>query len=186
MVNVIDLLLSRGAIGRGKDGWEIRVPMEKLVLDIPQNVQDIVERQFSRATPEERELLSAAGIVGPEFSTDVLAAALGMDWEVSRVEECCQDLARRGRWLVSCDPGHETYRFIHEFHQRTLCRMLPSSRRAEFHLRIAEFLERQSRSSHNDLAFDLATAFRRRSFVFTSPAEFCSLRANLGEAARHR
>jgi predicted ATPase len=144
MVNVIDLLLSRQTIRNNGETWELRVAEGEPASDIPESVQEMVERQIACSPAEEQALLRAASIVGPEFSAAALAAALGEESDSVQVEERCLHLVRRGRWLEARPPGDDQFRFIHELYQRALRRTVPAGERIQCHRRIAAFLEEAS------------------------------------------
>jgi DNA-binding winged helix-turn-helix (wHTH) protein len=149
MVNVIDLLLSRGTIRPNGVGWELRVAEGGPTYDIPESVQEMVEYQLARSSAEEQALLKAASIAGPEFSAGALAAALGAEADILGVEERCHRLARRGRWLAAHHDQDGVFRFVHELYQRALRRTVSSGQRIQLHLRIARFLEAASPKGAN-------------------------------------
>ena len=154
MVNVVDLLLSRGAILSNGARWELRVPDGELAFEIPESVQDMVERRIARFSSGEQALLKAASVIGTEFSAAALAAALGPPTDPVQVEEHCHNLVRRGQWLASPETGEDPFRFIHELYQRAIRRTVPAGERIELHSRIAEFLEATSPKGAN--AMELA------------------------------
>ena len=141
VVNVIDQLVSKAVIVSCRGSWALSVPAREIAVDIPESVQEMIERWVACCPPEEHALLQAASIVGPEFSTGILAAALGGEADLIRIEECCQGLVRRRQWLVSVEPAENTFRFIHELYQEALRRTLVAGERIKLHIRIAGFLE---------------------------------------------
>jgi hypothetical protein len=156
MINVIDLLLSRKVIVHSAGGWQLGIPAREAAFEIPENIQQMVERQIARSAPEEQALLKAAAIVGTEFSAGALAAALGAEVDPIRVEEHCHNLAHSGQWLAERESGDDQFCFIHELYQRALRRTVPAGERIKLHLRIAGFLETTRTAAIGANALELA------------------------------
>jgi len=156
-VNVIDLLVSTGAIVQDGGTWELAAPIGAIAESIPETVREMIERQFEGLSEPQRALLTAACVVGWEFSIPVLAAAL--EWDAVTVEELCEDLVRTRQWIraVNLPPGR--YRFIHALYQHALYLGVPAGRRVDLHLKIGAHLEKDHSSVWNESPVELAAHF---------------------------
>src|SRR5262249_22143012 len=70
------------------------------ILSIPRNMRRFIDRQIDELGESERQLLCAASVIGREFPTASVAAALGTNAE--QVEIGCARLARQGVFIVKC------------------------------------------------------------------------------------
>jgi DNA-binding winged helix-turn-helix (wHTH) protein/tetratricopeptide (TPR) repeat protein len=165
MVNLLDHLVACGFIVQRDKRWDLDAKLEDLELTIPQTIQQIIERQIEMCTPQERRLLQAASVEGPEFSIAGIAAALGD--KADRIEMRCRKLAQRNQFLqfagIRGTPAgrHRYYRFIHALYQSTCYQLLPEERQAQFHRRVAEFMEKTNSSKLGEVATRLAMHFDR-------------------------
>ena len=57
----------------------------------------MIEQKFAHLTPEERQVLEAASVEGAEFSSAVIATAVGR--ETIEIEEHCADLVRHSQFI---------------------------------------------------------------------------------------
>ena len=62
----VDHMLSRGWILDTNPGWVLTTSPEKLPLEIPDDAQRVIEMQFERLSPADRELVEAASAAGPK------------------------------------------------------------------------------------------------------------------------
>ena len=77
MVNVLDHLATHGLLLLSDGHWILNMTLEKAAQAVPPTIQQIIERQFERYTPEEQQLLKIASVNGEEFSAAGVAAVLG-------------------------------------------------------------------------------------------------------------
>jgi DNA-binding winged helix-turn-helix (wHTH) protein/predicted ATPase len=64
------------------------------ILSIPHDVRRFIDRQIDQLNESDRSLLTAASVIGREFTTAAVAAALEID--VEKVETRCAHLSRHG------------------------------------------------------------------------------------------
>jgi DNA-binding SARP family transcriptional activator len=107
-------------------------------LGIPQGVQDVIGRRLRCLSPGSLRVLTAASILGREFSLGALARLSGLAGE-ALVETLDEAVAER---LVGEVPGAPGYlRFTHVLIRDTLYQGLSGPRRLWFHRQAGEVLE---------------------------------------------
>jgi tetratricopeptide (TPR) repeat protein len=140
MVATADHLESAGRVVPTPGGW-ILAPAEADEIHLPDSLRAVAEQQLARLEPADVELLEAASVGGPDFASQIVAAAL--ECALAEVEERCMRLARQGRFLR--DDGVASWRdgsvgsafaFTHVAYRDALYQRLPAARRALLHRRI--------------------------------------------------
>jgi predicted ATPase/DNA-binding winged helix-turn-helix (wHTH) protein len=164
MVNVVDYLVDRGLIAEVAGKWEFKAETEKINLETPENVRQMIEKQIDRLGIEDQRVLEAASVAGAEFSATAVAAALEED--VIEVEERCEELARRHQFLQASRTGESPdgaaqYRFIHALYQNALYQRIPAARRSQLHRRIGEHEEALMGERASEIAAELAMHFEQ-------------------------
>src|SRR5262249_9747697 len=86
LTNLVDDWLAQGVLARRAGRWEWRD--DGSAGGVPEGVRALLERRVDRLGEDERRVLEAASVAGPEFSAAAVAAALGED-ELA-VEGCCE------------------------------------------------------------------------------------------------
>lgn len=136
------------------------------ILSIPHDVRRFIERQIDELDGTDRNLLMAASVIGREFATAGVAAAL--ETEVEAVEAGCTRLARQGIFIVSSGSTvwpdgtrTELYSFRHDLYRELLYDRLPATRRAGSHARIGRRLEAAWAGRLDAVASQLAEHFER-------------------------
>ena len=66
-------------------------------IDVPENIQPMIEKQLDRLSPEEQRVLEVASVAGAEFSAAAVAA--GTKMTTGEIETCCTGLVRRELFL---------------------------------------------------------------------------------------
>lgn len=166
MVAVANQLITRGWLVATDPGWALTVSLEKLLLEVPDDLRDVIRFQFHGMGPADRSLLEAASVNGGNSTVAELAPAI--DAELRAAEEACEQMVRTSRFLRIADdaaiPGEHTarrYRFIHALYQHVIYEEIPAGRRRRLHLRLGEALERSIGDSAFHNAFRLASHFER-------------------------
>jgi DNA-binding winged helix-turn-helix (wHTH) protein/predicted ATPase len=166
VVSLVDYWLSQGALIESAGEWHLSAPVDDLTASVPDSLRQLIEKQLERLTADECRMLEAAGVVGLEFSTAAVAAALGEPEE--RVEDWCEGLAGQGRFLLA--RGMEAlanrtatgrYGFIHGLYQQVLYERLAAVRRTRLHHRIGEWGASVFSARAQDTAAKLAMHFER-------------------------
>ena len=137
---------------------------EASVDGVPENLRQLLEQRLSGLSIDEQRFLEIGGIVGVEFASAAVAAALDVDAE--SVEACCEGLTRRGQWLQTRGTEvwpdgtiSERYGFIHSLYQEVAYQRVAPGRRLRLHRRIAERLESGHGVQARELAAELAIHF---------------------------
>src|SRR5262245_41708260 len=91
MVNVVDYLSAQGVLGAA---GETRPTVQ---IEVPESIQQLIEKQLDRLSPEERRVLEVASVAGVQFSAAAVAA--GTKMTAGDVEVCCTGLVRRELFL---------------------------------------------------------------------------------------
>lgn len=146
MVNMVDYLVNRGSLSAREGRWELDGDREALETGIPEDIDQLIERQLDAVSEDERRVLDAASVAGRVFSVAAVAAAL--DEGALSVEARTEALAQRRAFLeragtAELPDGAETarYAFIHSLHENALFRRVPATRRALLHNRLGAFCE---------------------------------------------
>lgn len=126
------VLLKQGKIV--KDGERCTlIPGEK--LRVPENLSAFLQQKVSRLGRKVQAVLTAAAVIGMEFSFEVLAEVL--DLSSGEILDALD--AALASQLVEEGPGG--YRFYHPLIRRTLYESLSRARRGHLHLQTAEAIE---------------------------------------------
>lgn len=160
----VDAWVARGAIVQESGGWMLRVAPETLEDAVPETLERLVQQQVERLDEDRRSALEAGSVAGPEFAAAAAAAGLGLP--VAGVEECCEALARQGRFLAR--RGEEEwpdgtfsgrYAFVHHLHRDVVYRRLSAGRRTALHRRIGARLAQAYGAAAATRAPELALHF---------------------------
>jgi predicted ATPase/DNA-binding winged helix-turn-helix (wHTH) protein len=105
---------------------------------VPNNLQQMFERQATQLSQPEQDMLAAAAVAGESFNIASVAATLGVD--PAHVESLCETLVRQQMILkygdvVRFPDGMESsgYSFLHVLCRDALYRRVPLARRSRLH-----------------------------------------------------
>lgn len=147
VVHVLQTLRDEGGIWYGGTRWEWR-PLDELSL--PPAIGQVLERRLDRLSPRARAVLSAAAVLGPAFSIDlVIAAGAGNDAEVrAAIDEgiAATVLEQTG------DPRQGRYAFTHTLIAEACRRSIPERQRQRLHEIAARTLELRTPAAVGDIA----------------------------------
>lgn len=142
MVSLLDELAGRGMLALREGRWELMVSIDEIQAHRPASVKQLIDMQLDRLSPLEQRVLEAASIVGTEFSTTLVAAALELP--IEQVDDTCDALRRRSLFLRA-EPG-DRYALTHALIQEVCEERSSASRRQRWHRLVAETIERDPRS----------------------------------------
>ena len=161
MVSAVDHLQAEGLITESAGRWQLRVELAEIEIDAPESVRQIIEKQIDRLSHDQRRALEAASVAGAEFS--VAAVAAGLDEDLMRIEEMCEELARRRQFIEAAGVGElpdggvtSRYRFAHAFYRNVLYDRMATAQRARLRRRIAERGEAVYGARAGEIAAELA------------------------------
>lgn len=168
MVAALDHIAKRELISRDNGSWQLRVPLEEIDLEVPENLRQMIEAQIERLSPEEQRALEVASVRGVSFRTTVIAVAAALD--VEKFEDLCEELSRRQHMLRSTGSYQfpdgtvsQGYEFAHALYREVFYHRQPPGRRAKLHLRIGERLEELYSKHESEVASELAEHFEEAS-----------------------
>jgi DNA-binding winged helix-turn-helix (wHTH) protein/predicted ATPase/type II secretory pathway predicted ATPase ExeA len=166
MRSLIEAWIADGALERRDGRWEMRASVASLAASEPDSLLQLIDQQLYQFSPEDQETLEAASVVGVEFSTAAVAAALEQDEE--GVERRCAVLARQGQFLRSAGTAEwpdgtvaARFEFVHQLYKEVLYRRLPPGRQKRLHARIGARLETGYGALAHERAPELAVHFVR-------------------------
>jgi len=176
LVSLVEDLIERGLLREGSSSDEPVVPrnaefdahwVAALEGTIPQGVREMIVAQHERLADAERRVLHAAAVAGVEFSAAAVAGALG-EVDVVAVEETCDALARRHRFLESRGASEwpdgtlaHRFGFLHELFHNVVYERVPAARRARMHQALGLRMELAWSDHAGDIAPELAVHFEQ-------------------------
>jgi len=153
--------IDEGVVERVGDGWCVTRPLEALAAEVPKSLGALVEQRVECLGPDERHVLEAAAVIGPVFTSALVAAALEADEE--EVDAKCHALGRRRQIVQEAVseawPGGQSsgrFVFAHHLYRDTLHAHIPHTRRARLHARVAQRLEALHGDHVDEMANELA------------------------------
>jgi predicted ATPase len=149
IVELIRMMVEEEAIERKDDVWTLAKDLKE--ANIPTKVNDVIVRRLNRLQEGERKILDYASVIGEEFTSTVLADAMG----VSRVEllEQLRTLEKKHTLIHSLGAK---YKFDHAKIKEVLYSEIPVELRMEYHLIIANRIEEQNKDKLDNVIEDLA------------------------------
>ena len=146
MVAILDDLVERGLITRAPSGWQLQVALERIGVEVPRTLNELIETRIQRLALVERRLLETASVAGTEFGAATTAPAAELD--AQRFEDSCEDLSRHGSFihraemkLLPDNKPMQLYGFNHGMYRQVLYGRQGAERRARLHRAIGERLE---------------------------------------------
>jgi len=166
MVNMVNDLISGGALARRDGQWHIDGSIEAATDRIAHGVQELIGRRLHGLAPSARQVLEAASAVGDDFAVAAVAAALQDDAE--SIEEICEQLAAPGGLITDAGVAEwpdgsvsGRYRFRHALYRQVLYEGISEARRVRLHRAIGLRQEAGFGAQAGDHAAELAMHFTR-------------------------
>ncbi|HSR99255.1 MAG TPA: AAA family ATPase, partial [Kofleriaceae bacterium] len=185
LVSLVDELARREMIVEDERGASLAITLDELAAHRADSVRQLIDMQLDRLTRDEQRALEAASVIGQDFSTALVAAAL--DAPAEAVDEWCDWLARRQLFLrrEGADEWpdgvvHTRYAFRHALVQEVCVERASPVRRQVWHRLVAERLERAYLGDPSPVAHVLAMHFDR-AHVATRAVAFYMLAAERNE-----
>lgn len=147
VVHVLQTLRDEGGIWYAGTRWEWR-PLDELAL--PPAIGQVLERRLDRLSPRARAVLSAAAVLGPSFSLDlVIASGAGSD---SDVRAAIDEGTAATVIEQSGDQRQGRYAFTHVLIADACRRAIPERQRQRLHEIAARTLELRTPAAVGDIA----------------------------------
>jgi len=162
---------------------------EDAAAPVTTRVRDVVRWRLARLPAGAVELLTAAAVAGPEFDLAIAAAAAGVGTEHALDALAAAEDAR----LVRPAGALDRFGFAHALVRHAIVDDLPAGRRVRLHARVADALERASRTrsvaaaelaAHLDAAGGLADPGKTLAYARTA-AEVAAEQLAFDIAAEH-
>lgn len=142
MVSLLDELAGRRMLAERDGSWTLTVSIDEVQTHRPASVKQLIDMQLDRLSAPEQRVLEAASIVGAEFSTNLVAAALELP--IEQVDDTCDALARRSLFLRA--ESDERYGVTHALIQEVCVERSSPVRRQRWNRLVAEALARDPRA----------------------------------------
>ena len=167
MTAIASDLVKSGLLAEEQGSWSLTAPLEQIVPDVPETLQQMLEIQVERLSEPEQRVLKSASVAGRRFSAWSVAAMLGTG--VAEAEETCERFAERQQFLR---PGRASgvlggtqsahYEFRHSLYREALYRRVPPAQRSRLHRLLAEKAQELSGPDATlELASELALHFEQ-------------------------
>jgi predicted ATPase len=164
VADLLRYLTQRGVVANVNGRWCVAGELPNLTRELPESVRGMVQRKLDRLDHGDRQLLSAAAVMGHEFEMLVVADALNRD--PSDVEERLHAL-HRVHGLVRMLRAHELpdrslstrYAFVHGLYQQALYLELLPTRQAALSLALGRALETRYADAAPAVAAELACLY---------------------------
>ncbi len=155
--SLLEHLIGRGVVMATAGGWELREARDDMPLEVPSNIEMVVESGIERLPSLHRQALEAASVDGVEFVSMAVAPAAGLD--AVAFEDICEELSRNDSYVRRSElDADEDFRlggrfeFRHGIHRQVFYDRQGPLRRAGSHEKIALELERLYVSRLGELA----------------------------------
>jgi DNA-binding winged helix-turn-helix (wHTH) protein/tetratricopeptide (TPR) repeat protein len=164
MVAIVQDMADKGLIAEDRGKLILTAPLQEVYPGIPETLQQMLEIQLERLSPEELRILQGGCVAGERFS--VWAAAATLDASPASIEEACDRLASRQQFIRSVgihDAPNGTpsahYEFGHSLYRQALYRSLSGHQRSKLHRSLGERLMPLCDAGRPELASELALHF---------------------------
>ncbi|HST10067.1 MAG TPA: AAA family ATPase, partial [Terriglobales bacterium] len=133
MVASLDHMRGRGLIAVENRTWQIKAPLEKIELEAPESLRQMIELQIERLSAEEQRLLEAMSVLR-QLPLSVTVGAAVAKIEPDTLEEMLEGLARRHQVIRPAGVRNYTsgpspcYEFVHVLYREVLYSRIGSAR----------------------------------------------------------
>src|SRR5271157_2053456 len=146
MVAALNHLCDRGVIALEDGSWHLRVPLEKIDVEAPETLRQMIELRIERLSPDERRVLEIASVIR-RYPLSVTIGAAVSNLQPDTVEELLEGLARRHQIIRPAGfRDYKTgtspcYEFVHVLYCEVIYSRIGLARRRKLHKSVAETAE---------------------------------------------
>jgi predicted ATPase/DNA-binding winged helix-turn-helix (wHTH) protein len=187
VINVLGDLVDRHLLLESNGYWQLRSPLTRQDLGIPEDIRRVIDQQIGRLTASELALLEVASVTGLTFSLSLVASVAGVS--ESSADEILASLCRQLRFIrrIAALDGSEQsasaqFEFIHVLYRDTLYQRISPIRLRDLHRTIGICEELVLGEQASSVAAELAMHFECADDI---PRALFYLE-KAGQNARHR
>jgi predicted ATPase len=164
MVAALDHMCDRGLIALENGAWQIKISLEKIDLEAPESLRQMIELQIDRLSKEQQRILEVASVLR-KFPLSVTIGAAVSNLEPDTCEELLEGLVRRHQVIRRAGfrdyktGASSCYEFVHALHRDVLYNRIGPTRRRRLHQSVAENAEVLHCLREADAAAELAYQF---------------------------
>ncbi len=136
---ILRMLIDEGTLVNEGKRWLLALD-EDLVLEVPDNLQDLILTRFDRLNPVQRSVLQTASVLGREFNAGILNEVMKFG-EDSQLHQVLTSLEERAFILPAPEQSLGGYLFRHVLTSDAVYRTLLRRDRNRLHGIVAETLE---------------------------------------------
>jgi hypothetical protein len=142
------------------------VPLEKIDVEAPETLRQMIELRIERLSPEEQRLLEIASVIR-RYALSVTIGAAVSNLQPDTVEELLEGLARRHQIIRPAGfRDYKTgmspcYEFVHVLYSEVMYSRIGVARKRKFHRSVAEAAEALHVLAEADVASELAYQFEQ-------------------------
>jgi predicted ATPase len=168
MVAALDHMCERGLIALEDGTWQIKAPLEKVDLDAPESLQQMIELRIERMTPEEQRALEVVSLLR-KFPLSVAAGSAVSDVGPDAFEEVLEKIAKRHqvirragfRTFHNSPAPSPCYEFVHELYRHVVYKRMGTTRKRRLHQRMGEVSEALLDTAEPEVITELAYQFEQ-------------------------
>jgi DNA-binding winged helix-turn-helix (wHTH) protein len=164
VINVLGDLVDRHLLLESNGYWQLRSPLTRQDLGIPEDIRRVIDQQIGRLTASELVLLEVASVTGLTFSLSLVASVAGVS--ESSADEILASLCRQLRFIrriVALDGSKQSasaqFEFIHVLYRDTLYQRISPIRLRDLHRTIGICEELALGEQASSVAAELAMHF---------------------------
>ena len=146
MVAALNHMCARGLIALENGSWHLRVPLEKIDVQAPETLRQMIELRIERLSAEEQRVLEVMSLLR-KFSLSVTVGAAVANIEPETFEYLLEGLVRRYQVVRPAgfrdywDGASACYEFVHVLYREVLYGRIGPARRRKLHKSLAEICE---------------------------------------------
>lgn len=164
VINVLGDLVDRHLLLESNGYWQLRSPLTRQDLGIPEDIRRAIDQQIGRLTASELALLEVASVTGLTFSRSLVASVAGVS--ESSADEILASLCRQLRFIRriealdgSKQSASAQFEFIHVLYRDTLYQRISPIRLRDLHHTIGIYEELALGEQASSVAAELAMHF---------------------------